>query len=92
MFDTLTDRLNGVFRGLRGRGTITEENANRLRKLLVLSGQALVEVGPDLIGIFVPGVGLATRLGAFAAEKVGWLDKLERLVQKHPKDTCPGES
>ena len=26
MFDALTDRLNGVFRGLRGRGRITEEN------------------------------------------------------------------
>ena len=26
MFDTLTDRLSGVFRGLRGRGKITEEN------------------------------------------------------------------
>jgi signal recognition particle subunit SRP54 len=26
MFDTLTDRLNGVFRGLAGRGRISEEN------------------------------------------------------------------
>ena len=28
MFDALTDRLNGVFRGLRGRGRITEDNVN----------------------------------------------------------------
>ena len=26
MFDALTDRLSGVFRGLRGRGKISEEN------------------------------------------------------------------
>jgi adenylate cyclase len=45
------------------QGAITEENAGRLRKLLVLSGQALVQVGPDLIGVFVPGAGLATRPG-----------------------------
>ncbi len=61
---------------------ITEENASRLQKMLVLSGQALVDVGPDLIGIFVPGIGLATRLGAFVAEKAGWLDKLEKLAKK----------
>ncbi len=32
MFDTLTDRLNGVFRGLRGRGKITEENVTEVMR------------------------------------------------------------
>ncbi|MHC5108567.1 MAG: signal recognition particle protein [Planctomycetota bacterium] len=30
MFDTLSERLNGVFRGLRGRGKITEENVSEV--------------------------------------------------------------
>lgn len=33
------------------RGVIGAENASRLRGLLVLSDQATVDVGPDLIGV-----------------------------------------
>ena len=32
MFDALADRLNGVFRGLRGRGKITEENVGEVMR------------------------------------------------------------
>jgi signal recognition particle subunit SRP54 len=32
MFDALTDRLNGVFRGLRGRGRITEDNVEEVMR------------------------------------------------------------
>ncbi len=37
---------------------IGSESATRLRNLLATSGGILVEYGPDLIGIFVPGAGL----------------------------------
>ena len=34
MFDALSDRLSGVFRSLRGRGRITEENvAEAMREI-----------------------------------------------------------
>lgn len=89
-FRQVMAQLTGDVEVKLAQGAITEENASRLRKMLVLSGQALVDVGPDLIGIFVPGVGLVTRLGAFVAEKVGWLDKLERLSAR-PKVSL-GES
>jgi tetratricopeptide (TPR) repeat protein len=79
-------QLTGDVEAELARGAITPENAGRLRKLLVLSGEALVEVGPDLVGIFVPGVGLATRVAAFAAEKVGWLEKLERLAGRQREE------
>jgi adenylate cyclase len=79
-FREVLGQLTGDVEAELARGAITQENAGRLRKLLVLSGEALVEVGPDLVGVFVPGVGLATRVAAFAAEKVGWLEKLERLA------------
>jgi predicted ATPase/uncharacterized protein HemY len=90
-FRELLGQLTGDVEAKLAQGEITEENAGRLRKLLVVSGQALVEVGPDLIGIFVPGAGLAARVGAFAAGKVGWLDKLEKLIGKGREATGPGE-
>lgn len=84
-FREILAQLTGDLEAKLAQGAITAENADRLRKLLVLSGQALVEVGPDLIGIFVPGAGLATRIGAFVVEKVGWLEKLEKLAGKTPE-------
>ena len=36
------------------QGVITSENAKRLQNLLSMSGQVLMDVGPDLIDIFVP--------------------------------------
>jgi len=32
MFDALSERLNSVFRGLRGRGKITEENVSEVMR------------------------------------------------------------
>jgi tetratricopeptide (TPR) repeat protein len=79
-FREVLQQLTGDVEGKLGQGAITQENAGRLRKMLRFSGQALVELGPDLVGIFVPGGGLLLRAGAFVAEKVGWLDKLEKVL------------
>jgi adenylate cyclase len=76
--------LTGDVEAKLAQGAITPENASRLRKFLSLSGRALVEVGPDLIEIFVPWAGLATRAAAYAADKVGWLDRMEQLVTRQP--------
>ncbi len=89
-FREVLGQLTGDVDAKLAQGAITSENAGRLKNMLVLAGQAIVDVGPDLVGVFVPGVGLVTKLGAFVAEKVGWLDRLEKLVNK-PKDK-PGES
>lgn len=64
--------------------TANQENTSRLRKLLGFSGQAIVEMGPDLIGIFIPGAGLLTHAAAFVAEKAGWLDGIEKLIKIAP--------
>jgi predicted ATPase len=81
-FRELMGQLTGDVDTNVALGDLTQENAGRLRKFLGFSGQALVDLGPDLIGIFVPGVGLATRAAAFLAEKVGWLEKLENLTKR----------
>jgi predicted ATPase len=74
--------LTGDVEAGLAQGDITQENAGRLRDFLRLSGQALVDLGPDLIEIFVPGVALATRAGAFVAGSVGWLDRLDELMER----------
>jgi adenylate cyclase len=89
-FRDMLGQLTGDVDAKLAEGAITQENATRLRKLLSLSGQALLEVGPDLIGIFVPGAGLVTRLGAFAVGKAGWLEKLERRARQSAEGAVPG--
>ena len=91
-FREVLSQLTGDVEAELARGAITPENAGRLRGLLRLSGQALVEVGPDLVGIFVPGAGLAMRVGGFVAEKVGWLEKLEQLTQRQREGEAPADS
>ncbi|NNC77830.1 MAG: AAA family ATPase [Woeseiaceae bacterium] len=53
------------------QGMTTEENANRLRSFLRVSKRIIKEVGPDLIDIFVPGVGVATRASTMVAQSRG---------------------
>jgi len=53
------------------QGMTTEENAGRLRSFLRVSKRIIVDVGPDLIDIFVPGAGLVTRAGAMVAGEKG---------------------
>lgn len=81
-FREILGQLTGDVEEKLAQGAISQENVGRLRKLLATSGQALVEVGPDLVSIFLPGAGLLTRLGTFLAQKAGWLDKLEPLTQQ----------
>lgn len=57
----------------------TDENATRLQRFLKISGEALVESGPDLVGIFIPGGALLARLGG---KLVGQNPGLKRLQAK----------
>ncbi|MBN1640343.1 MAG: tetratricopeptide repeat protein [Anaerolineae bacterium] len=90
-FREVLGQLTGDVEAELARGAISHENAGRLRRFLRLSGEALVEVGPDLVGVFVPGAGLAMRVGSFVAEKVGWLDKLRDLAQRQREGLSPAE-
>ena len=82
--------LTGDVETKLGQGTISQENAARLREFLALSGEVLVECGADLIGVFVPGASLAVRAGTLLAKKVGWLEKLKRLAAPSPERPLPG--
>jgi tetratricopeptide (TPR) repeat protein len=90
-FREILAMLTGDVEGELGGRIASEENNNRLKGFLQLSGQAIVELGPDLVDIFVPGSGIITRAGTFLAEKAGWLKGLEQIEKRkkatpqHPK-------
>ncbi len=85
-FREILGMLTGDIEGRLAQGAITRENASRLRDFFRISAQALVELGPDLIEVFVPGVALATRAGTYLAGKAGWLEHLEELTQRKTAD------
>ncbi len=88
-FRELLALLTGDVEGKLAQGDISKENAGRLRQFLRYSGQAIVELGPDLLDIFVPGAGIVTRAGTFLVEKVGWLDKLQSRVDRSKESPLP---
>jgi adenylate cyclase len=62
--------------------TISPENASRLRRLVNVSARFLVQIAPDLVGLLVPGGGLAISAARATADMAGWLGKLEKLAQQ----------
>ncbi|MBN1876690.1 MAG: tetratricopeptide repeat protein [Anaerolineae bacterium] len=55
----------------------TTENTRRLKEMLHMSGELLLQYGPDLLNTFIPGSKLLTHIGVSAIEKMGLLDKLK---------------
>ena len=62
-------------------GIITREHASRLWNLLPISAKALVDKGPELINIFIPGTELVSRAEIFADGGTNWLFPLKKLVE-----------
>jgi adenylate cyclase len=85
-FREILSQLTGDVEAKLTQGAISQDNALRLRKLLGLSGEAIAELGPDLIGIFIPGAGLIARTAAFAAGKAGWIEKLKKSSDRASLD------
>lgn len=63
-------------------GMITREHAQRLWSLIPQTIKALLDNGPDLINIFVPGTSLMARAQAFTQASAEWQIRLKRLVDR----------
>ena len=63
-------------------GTITQDHARRLWSLIPQTAQSLLEYGPDLINIFIPGSALLSRTEAFSAVPTEWQSRLKTLVER----------
>lgn len=70
-FRELLAMLAGDIDDRVAQGMTTEENAGRLKNFLRISKRVIVDVGPDLIDIFVPGAGIVTRAGALVVGDKG---------------------
>ncbi|MSP11560.1 MAG: tetratricopeptide repeat protein [Chloroflexi bacterium] len=81
-FRELLGLLTGDVEAKLAEGAISKENASRLQKFLRVSGLVLLDLGPDLIEMFVPAGALAIRAGAYAAGRIGWLDRLEKVKER----------
>jgi tetratricopeptide (TPR) repeat protein len=60
--------------------TVNATNAARLKEFIRVSSETLIEVGPDLIGLFVPGASLLAKLASTAASKSKLADRLAQQV------------
>jgi len=84
--------LTGDLEAKLAQGAITTEGANRLQKILARSGLLLLEVGPDLVGAFLPGGKIVATLGKAMAKQVGWDTKLTATVQQQPIKGAPTQA
>lgn len=66
-FREILQTLAGDVYGKQAGGTLSQEQARRVRQALPVVGAALVEHGPDLIDTFVPGEALLHRAEALLA-------------------------
>jgi predicted ATPase len=78
-FREILGQLTGDVEDKLTQGAISEENASRLQGFLSISGRAIVDLGPDLIDIFLPGAGLVARASQMVAGDSGWSRQLNRL-------------
>ncbi|MCO5191740.1 MAG: AAA family ATPase [Anaerolineae bacterium] len=79
-FREVLTTLTGDVEDGRGIGSLGGENRQRLKGLLSLSAQVLVESGPDLVGTFVPGAKLWLGVGSVAVQKTDWYERLKKLA------------
>jgi DNA-binding SARP family transcriptional activator len=77
-FRDVMDMLTGTVEAKWFAGAITREHARRLWHLLPETVQALIDFGPDLIDVFVPGAAL---IGQAMAATPGESARLERLKE-----------
>jgi adenylate cyclase len=89
-FREILRQLSGDLSEENTQRPVTPENKKRLRNILSVTGQVLVENGPDLIGTFIPGAKLVMDLGSTAFKTTKWFEKLENLTDT-TRGGKPGE-
>ncbi|MBE9479283.1 MAG: AAA family ATPase, partial [Chloroflexi bacterium] len=68
-------------------GAINQEDALRLWKTMPTIARVIVEYGPDLIDVFVPGRDLMARVNVAVDTPSSWREQLGKLVQRDRSET-----
>ncbi len=83
-FRDVMEMLTGAVEAKWAAGAITREHALRLWRLLPITVQDLLDAGPDLIDIFVPGTALVERATTAVPSGATWLAQLKELTTPKP--------
>lgn len=75
--------LTGDVAGDLGPRIVDHTNAQRLKNIGVTTAEIMVEVGGDLVGIFVPGADLLERVVSVVGKALGiaWIPHLKKQVE-----------
>ncbi|MCO6453409.1 MAG: pentapeptide repeat-containing protein [Caldilineales bacterium] len=93
IFREVLAMLTGDVESRLAQGTITPEGAQRLQGAMRTSIDCLIEFGPDLIGLLVPGANLAVqvaKIGIETGKRAGLMDRLTQAPASHRPDV-PGQ-
>ena len=75
-FRELLGLLTGDLGAQVRQDAVNTENAGRVGRFLKVSRRVISDLGPDLVDILVPGVGIATKVGKLVADDTGLLNKM----------------
>ncbi len=84
-FRQVLTALTGAPEDKASAQAVSTTNSARLKEFVRVSGETLLEVGPDLVGIFVPGASLFVKLATKAATHSKWADTLREQLGKPEK-------
>ena len=81
--------LMGDLEGAWASGALDRDGARRLWEAMPRAAQLLLEVGPDLIDVFIPGRSLLARLQGSIEGGSSWLERVAKQVEA--ERSTPGE-
>lgn len=80
-FREIMEQLTGDLEDRTEQVPAKKENAKRLKNVILVAGETLVEMAPDLIGVVVPGASLLAKAGKYVAGKSKWADRLRKQME-----------
>lgn len=86
-FRRMMAMLTGDVEAEWASGAINREDALRLWDTMPSTARAIVEYGPDLIDVFVPGRDLMARVNAAVDTPSSWREQLGKLVERDRSET-----
>jgi predicted ATPase len=91
-FREMLQMLSGDVEHQRAGGAITGQHARRLWALLPDAVRALVDDGPDLVDLLLPGAALALRAEVFAPGGAAWRTRKRLTRSPCPRRPCSSRS
>ncbi|HLU82483.1 MAG TPA: AAA family ATPase, partial [Trueperaceae bacterium] len=81
-FREIMEQLTGDLEERTEQVPAKKENARRLKNVVLVAGETLVEMAPDLIGIVIPGASLLAKAGKYVSGKSKWADRLRKQMEE----------